>query len=76
MAGRCLVSPSTHSRPRRLPVAILAGVLVLCVLCNVGFYRWAASDCAERGGHIEVVWGGKGGWVCDGARSDGNGNVD
>lgn len=46
----------------------LVGVVVLLA---VGFglqacIKAVASDsCDERGGHLERVYGGRGGWVCD-----------
>lgn len=45
-------------------VAIAAAV-VLAINCGV--YSCSKSNCEERGGHIEWVYGRTAGWTCDGA---------
>lgn len=43
--------------------------IVLALLLGGTFliYRVTDASCRSRGGHTEVIWGGRGGWVCVGA---------
>lgn len=45
-----------------------AAVVLVCVL-GLGLqwlvYGCSRSQCEDRGGHLETVYGGRGGWVCD-----------
>lgn len=43
--------------------ALLVLALLLLVLC--GIHACTQQQCEQRGGHVEIVWGGKGGWTCD-----------
>lgn len=45
-------------------------LLIIAATLTVGHitYRIVDDDCRRRGGHIETVYAGRGGWVCDGAR--------
>lgn len=49
---------------RGVALAITAAV-VLAINCGV--YSCTKSNCEERGGHIEWVYGRTAGWTCDGA---------
>lgn len=51
-----------------LGLATIAVVLVLigCVLMLA--YYVTDADCRNRGGHTEIVYGGRGGWTCSGAQ--------
>lgn len=42
-------------------------MLVIALVCYGLVYSWSKNDCEKRGGHIEVVYGSKSGWTCDGA---------
>lgn len=55
------------TRPPNLPWWVYVIVLVVACSCFGVAYRWSNSNCEERGGHTEIVYGGRGGWVCDGA---------
>ena len=56
-----------HAREHPGIVATLIG-LVVALICNVGLYSCTKSDCEERGGHIEFIWGGEDlMWQCEGA---------
>ena len=51
-------------RPFAAPLVVLAIGLAI----TLGVYCWTDDNCRARGGHTEIVWGGRGGWVCEGAR--------
>lgn len=42
-------------------------VIVVMGACLCGIYQWTDSDCKDRGGHTEFVYGGRGGWFCEGS---------
>jgi hypothetical protein len=45
----------------------IAAVLVVAIALQQVVYRVTDADCRERGGHTEIVYGGRGGWTCAGA---------
>jgi hypothetical protein len=49
-------------------VAFLVAVLAVGCLISALVYRWTDSQCRARGGHTEVVYGGRPGWTCSGAQ--------
>lgn len=54
-------------RTRWSGLAVSVLLLVLACVCLGLVYAWSDSMCRERGGHTEWIYGGKGGWTCDGA---------
>lgn len=53
------------NRPTRIIVGAIVAVILLA-LCCVG-NNYVTDNCKARGGHMEFIYGGKGGWICDGA---------
>lgn len=47
--------------------AVAAIFILIALLCWGGVYLITDASCRDRGGHTEIVWGGRGGWTCDGA---------
>lgn len=47
---------------------LLIGALALALVTNFGLYSCTNSNCVDRGGHTEIVWGNKVGWTCVGAQ--------
>lgn len=52
----------------KTPMSFFIIVIVLILACNFGLYSCTNSNCISRGGHTEIVWGGHGGWTCEGAQ--------
>lgn len=52
--------------PRRFWIYL--GTIILIVVINLSLYSCTNSNCVARGGHTEIIWGGRAGWVCEGAR--------
>lgn len=50
----------------RFPWPLLI-VAIIAILISLGCYACTTSDCESRGGHTEIVYGGRGGWVYEGA---------
>lgn len=48
------------------PVVFWFVIIAIMCGCTYGVYEWTDSDCRDRGGHTEIVYG-RGGWVCEGA---------
>lgn len=50
--------------------AVAFYVALLAIGCGIFqvVYRWTDAQCRARGGHTEIVYGGRTGWTCDGAR--------
>lgn len=54
---------------RLLQLATLAVLMVLAACAVAITFYISDADCHARGGHTEVVYGGRGaGWTCSGAR--------
>lgn len=53
---------------RLLQLAFVAVVMVLLACFFALVYYVTDADCRARGGHTEIVYGGRGGWTCSGAR--------
>lgn len=49
-------------------LAFVVTVMFLAACVMVLVYYVSDAECRSRGGHTEVVWGGRGGWTCDGGR--------
>lgn len=48
--------------------AVIVATLVVVYGLNLLFYEWTDADCRARGGHTEMVWGGRlPAWTCSGA---------
>jgi hypothetical protein len=49
--------------------ALVVSLLMFLAACAcMGLiYHWSDDMCRERGGHTEWIYGGRGGWTCDGA---------
>lgn len=48
-------------------IAAPLAVLLIGLAITCGLWVWTDDNCQKRGGHTELVWGGRGGWVCEGA---------
>lgn len=59
--------PGAPDSSPAITVAVAVLLIILICTCWAGFFAVTDHDCRERGGHTEWVWGGKGGWTCDGA---------
>lgn len=43
-------------------------VLVIVLAINCALYSCTNASCKRSGGHTVIVWGGRGGWFCDGGK--------
>jgi hypothetical protein len=50
----------------RAPWWVIVVAIVVAIVCSCGISKWVESNCNDRGGHVEYIYGGRGGYTCDG----------